>query len=104
MRGQEVDAGPMPAALLVEEIARAGDARGKLRRLPFVALPEPAHGIAIAVVPLRPARGEVADLIAAHADVPRLGDQLDPLQRRVLQYSVQEIGRASCRERVWPSG
>src|SRR3546814_16543728 len=76
------------------DLARAGDTRGELRRLSFVALPEPAHGIAIAVVPLRPACGEVADLIAAHADVPGLGDQLDPRQRRVLKPGVEETRTA----------
>ena len=41
-----------------------------------VAFPEAADAVAILAVPLRPQRGKVADLVAAFAQVPRLGDQL----------------------------
>ena len=46
----------------------------RLRRL---AAPEVADRVAVLAVPLRPQRREAADLVAAVADVPRLGDQLD---------------------------
>ena len=46
--------------------------------------------VAKAVVQLEPARREVADLIAARADVPRLGDQLDPAEHAVLPDRVEE--------------
>src|SRR5271165_6337712 len=58
----------------------------------LVTLPEPAHGVPILVVPLRPARREVADLVSARAGVPRLGDQLDPRQRGILRHRVKEAG------------
>ena len=63
---------PMPS-LGMPSVAPAGD----------VAQPEVAHPIAEPVVPLRPAAREAADLPAAVADVPRLGDHLDALERGV---------------------
>ena len=47
MGGDEVDAGPGLAAALVEEVGRGGEARGELRQLALVALPEGAHGVAV---------------------------------------------------------
>src|SRR3712207_7286656 len=41
-----------------------------------LAPPEVADGVAVLAVPLRPQCREVPDLVAALADVPRLGDQL----------------------------
>ena len=41
----------------------------------------------------RPQRREVADLVAALADVPRLGDQLDLGHHRVLLDQVEERGQ-----------
>ena len=46
--------------------------------------------VAIPAVPLRPADGEVADLIAAFAQVPWLGDELDLRDDRVLVNDVEE--------------
>ena len=54
------------------------------------AAPEVAHAVAVAAVPLRPQRREVADLVAAFADVPRLGDQLDLADDRILLDHVEE--------------
>ena len=90
MGGDEIDAGPRPASALLEEVADPVTRRRKFRQLALVALPIAPHGIAIAVVPLRPAGREAADLIAAGADVPGLGDQLDPRQDGVLAAGVEE--------------
>ena len=90
VRGDEVDARPGPAAAVVEDVARAGDARGQRRQLALVALPELPHGVAIAIVPLRPARREIAELIAAGpvshgstisltAPAPDPGDRIEKL-------------------------
>ncbi len=59
-----------------------------------MAAPEVAHRIAVDAVPLRPQDGEVADLIAAGTDVPRLGDELDLRQHRVLVDRVEERAEA----------
>ena len=55
-----------------------------------LAAPEVAHRVAVAAVPLRPQRREVADLVAALADVPRLGDELHLADDRVLLDEVEE--------------
>ncbi len=84
MRRQEVDrAGGRPAGVV--ELHRA--ARQPLRHVAQharVAPPEGAHVVAGLVVPLAERPGEAADLIAAIADVPGLGDQLDAREHRVL--------------------
>ena len=76
VRGDEVDARPGLAAAAVEDVGRAGQARRERRRRRLAA-PEVAHRIAVLVVPFRPARREAADLVAAGAAIPGLGDQLD---------------------------
>src|SRR5215468_4862873 len=73
--GDEVDAGEGTPPSLLVEIARAGEAIAEIGDLPLVALPVATNGIAVASVPLCPARGEVAHLVAALTQVPRLGDQ-----------------------------
>ena len=64
--------------------------RRELRDRAAVALPEPPHRVAVLAVPLGPEHGEVADLVAARADVPRLGDQLHLREHRVLVDDVEE--------------
>ena len=56
--------------------------------------PEVAHGVAVDAVPLRPQDREVAHLVAAGADVPRLGDELDLGEDRVLVDRVEERRQA----------
>src|SRR6266700_2746596 len=90
MRGDEIDAGPWLAAALVEEIAGAGDALGKIRQHAGIALPEAAHGIAELVVPFGPARRKLPDLIAAGADIPGLGDQLDAVEHGILTAGIEK--------------
>src|SRR5262249_23617530 len=84
MRGDEVDAGPGPAAALVEQVGRPGQPPRDVADQPAVTAPESAHRVSELVVPLRPARRKTADLIAAEADIPRLCDQLYPRQHGIL--------------------
>ena len=88
--GDEVDAGVRPAAAPFVQVAGAADARGELRGHAAVALPEPAHAVAVLAVPLRPNDGKVADLVAAFAQIPRLGDELHLAEHRVLMDDVEE--------------
>ena len=76
--------------LLRVEIAAAGQPRGQLGHGAAVAAPEAPHRVAILAVPLRPQHREVADLIAAFAEVPRLGDQLHLREHRILVDDVEE--------------
>ena len=88
--GEEVDAGERAAAVFLVEVGRAGDAVGELAQALFLTAPEVAHAVAVLAVPLLPLGGEVADLVAALADVPRLGDQLDLADDRVLLDEIEE--------------
>ncbi len=84
VRGDEVDARVRRPAAAPVQIRRAGEAAREFADQPAVASPVRAHRVAVLVVPLRPARRKVADLVAAFAEVPRLGDQLDARQHRIL--------------------
>src|SRR5262249_50101654 len=90
----EVDAGVGPTAALLVEIARAREPVAELRHLPLVALPVAAYGVAVLSVPFGPPYREVADLIAALAEIPGLGDQLDLGDDGVLVDDVEERGEA----------
>ena len=88
--GDEVDARRRAAAVGLVEVGAAGEAVGELAERLVLAPPVVADGVAVLAVPLRPQRREVADLVAALADVPRLGDQLHLADDRVLLDEVEE--------------
>ena len=91
--GDEVDRVERLAAVVLVEVGRAGDPAGELGQRGRLAAPEVADGVAVLAVPLRPVRREVADLVAAGADVPRLGDQLHLADHRVLLHHLEERGQ-----------
>ena len=93
MGRDEVDRRERVAAVVLVEIARARQALGELPHVRLAA-PEVAHRVAVHPVPLRPQDREVADLVAARADVPGLGDQLDLREHRVLVDDVEERAQA----------
>ena len=88
--GDEVDRRGRPAGVGLVEVGAAGEAVAELGERRRFAAPEVADRVAVPAVPLRPLRREVADLVAALADVPRLGDQLDLRDHRVLLDEVEE--------------
>src|SRR5687768_17406694 len=98
MAGDEVDARVRQASALLVEVARSREAGGELRDGAAVALPEPPDGVAVLAVPFGPEDGEVADLVPALADVPRLGDELHLGEDGVLVDDVEE--RAELVDRV----
>ena len=67
-----------------------GEPRRQLRHRAAVAAPEAPHRVAVLAVPLRPLRREVADLVAAFTEIPRLGDQLHLREHRILVDDVEE--------------
>src|SRR5262249_25760101 len=89
MRRDEIDAGPAPPAVAVEDIAGAEHARRERCGMRLAA-PEVAYGVAELVVPLGPARRKAADLIAAGAGVPGLGNQFHGGQAWVLVHRFQK--------------
>jgi hypothetical protein len=87
--GDEIDAGPGAATLMVEHVRRRDETRCQCRDRRFAA-PEITRGITELVVPFRPAGWETADLITTGADVPGFGDQLHCRQQWVLIDGFQE--------------
>ena len=90
--GDEIDARVHPTVAFQKDVARAGKPACHLGHLTSIAAPELSHCIAVLPVPLRPAPGKIADLIAARSHVPRFRNQLDTGKRRVLMHDVEERG------------
>ncbi len=88
--GDEVDAGVGFAAGRLVQVRAAGQPIAEFAERSGLASPEVAHGVAVLPVPLRPERREVAHLVAALADVPGLGDELDLADDRILLDEVEE--------------
>ena len=86
----EVDAGRRGPAVGLVQVRRAGEPVAELGHGVVGAPPVVAHLVAVAAVPLRPQRGEVADLVAALAHVPGLGDELHLGDDGVLLDEVEE--------------
>src|SRR5205823_9191329 len=83
VRGDEVDAGIRPAPARRVQVGRARQPGGHLRYLAGVAAPEAADAVPVPAVPFGPPDREAPHLVAAVAEIPRLGDQLDPGEDRV---------------------
>ena len=90
MSGDEVDARRRRTPRGLVKIRAAREARGNLAVQAHIALPELAHRVAVLAVPLHPAQRKVADLIAALAEVPGLGDELRGRERGILIDRVEE--------------
>src|SRR5208337_464769 len=85
----EIDARPGFPAAEIELVGR-GAQTGRERLRARHAAPEIARGVAERVVPLRPARWEAADLIAARTAVPGLRDELDFGEQRILSDRLEK--------------
>ena len=92
VRGNKVDAGVRPLALVLVKIRAAGQAVGKLGHGICISLPIAANAIPVFTVPFRPGNREIADHVAPLTDIPWLGDQLHLRQDWVLQQDVEETG------------
>src|SRR5665647_3372686 len=84
VRDDEVDRGDRAPGRVLVQVAGSCQTRGKLAQGCSLAAPEVAHSVAELAVPLGPQRREVADLVAAIAEVPRLGNELDLGDHRIL--------------------
>src|SRR5262249_62383318 len=73
VRRDEIDARIWLAPVAFVKVTASRQTVGQVRNQSVVAAPESAHCVSINAVPFRPERGEVSDLIAALAQVPRLG-------------------------------
>ena len=93
VRRDEVDRGHRAPGGAFVEVRGTGQAGGEFAQGRGLAAPEVADRVAVFAVPLGPLRREVAHLVAARADVPRLGDQLDLGDDRVLLDEFEEGGQ-----------
>ncbi len=82
MACNEIDAGERRSATPLEDVRRTAQTLRELAGGVVVTAPEAAHGVPEAIVPLRPVPREMAELVAAGARVPGLGDQLGATARR----------------------
>ncbi len=89
----EVDTRGRPAAGVLVQIRGAGEPGAELTDRAGLAPPEIPDGVTVLAVPFGPERWKVADLVAAVADVPWLGDQLDLAHDGVLVDEVEERGQ-----------
>src|SRR6516165_3392655 len=94
MTRDEVDAGVRRATGLLVEVARAGQAGGKLGDRAAVPLPEPPDVVAILAVPLGPEHREGPYLITTRPYVPGLGNQLYLRENWILVNDVKEGAQA----------
>ena len=99
MRRNVVDRRDGATVVCVEQVPRAGEPGGQLThpvagfmacRALDVREPERPDRVTEAVVPLGEGRWELAGAPAVYAEVPRLGDQLDPGEHRVDSQRHQE--------------
>ena len=84
VRRQKIDAGVGLPSVVLEHIAGGGKTARKFAQRGALPQPEITHRVAVLIVPLKPAGGKIAKLIATRPDVPRFGDQFDVRQHRVL--------------------
>src|SRR3954471_5578221 len=75
MDGDVIDAGAGRAVVMMKQVGGSGHAARDLADQAAFATPVTPHRAAIAIVPFRPLRWKRADLIAAHAEIPWLGDE-----------------------------
>src|SRR5438132_14208041 len=93
MAGDEIDAGIRASAAMLVEIAAAAQPVSELRGGAAVSFPESPDGVPIFAVPLRPQDRKVSHLIAAFAQVPRLGNELDLRQNGILVDDIEECSQ-----------
>ena len=103
MGGDEVDAGEGQPGGLFIKVRTAGDAGCELTQGLLLPAPEITDAVAVFAVPFGPYRRKVADLVAALAHVPGLGDELDLADDGVLLNDVEknaERRSTSCSSRA----
>ena len=93
VRGDEIDRSRRRAEAGREDVGRAGEARRQLADASRLAAPEPAHRVAIVVVPFAPAGRELPETIAARPDIPRLGNELQLAQHGILLDGLEQRRR-----------
>src|ERR1035441_4989235 len=84
----EIYTGVWTAAAMSIKITGPCNSIGQISDGSVVSLPVSSHRVAISIIPFSPSDWEVADLIAAFAEVPRFGNQFHLREHRVLMDDV----------------
>src|ERR1700716_3863032 len=90
MGGDEIHARPWLAATTIEQIRRGRQTLGQIGKLQSVAAPKAAHRVPITVIPLGPARRAPPNLIPPRPAIPRLRDELDRREDRILSAGIEK--------------
>ena len=90
MSGQHVDAGVRRTPALVKQITGSSETLGELPQRYAVLQPETTDIVPVMVVPLGEAPRELAHLVTARPDIPRLGDQLAARKQVVRQQRLEQ--------------
>ena len=106
MRRDEVDAAVGATPARHKHIAGAGQPTCHVTPATALLQPKAALGVAVAVVPLKPARRKAPQLVAPRADVPGLGNHQAGAEHRVSGDGLQQgrIGLKSALYRVAATG
>src|SRR5688572_136007 len=88
--GDEVDARIGLPAVVAVEIARTRESIAQVADLAGIAFPKTPCGVAIRRVPFGPENREIADLIPARAEIPRLGNELHLRDDRILLDDIEK--------------
>src|SRR5205085_3670590 len=94
MDGDVIDAGTRRAAVVIEQVGRAGHTAGDFADQAAFAAPVAPHRRTVTVIPFRPLRGKRTDLVATESQIPGFGDQLYRGEYRVLSHRGEEAAVA----------
>ena len=94
VRGHEINRRSGAAVIVCIQVRGTGDTRSELAERGWLAAPEVADSVAVLTVPFSPLWWEVTDLVTALTDIPRLCDELDLADNRILLHQVKEGGEA----------
>ena len=90
MRRHKIHRRPCGPPVMVEVIRRPQQTRGQILRALRVSAPEPAHPVAVLIVPFRELGRELTQLIATRPNIPWFGNQPRAAQNRILPQRIEE--------------
>ena len=91
--GHKVNGGRGSAPIMGVQVGGAGEPGGEFAQGGGLAPPKVPHRVPVFTVPFRPQGGEVTNLVAAFAHIPRFGNELHAGHHRVLLHQVEEGGQ-----------
>src|SRR5690606_10909646 len=90
VRGDEIDAGPGLAAMVIEQMRRALQRGCQSTALILIAAPITSQTVAAGRVPFGKTRRMIAELKSTRPDIPGFGDQFHARQKWILQQRIEQ--------------